>query len=286
MIGWIIYSKSDAKRNEWLISEYQSYASKQGIALKLIYADNIAFGIRNNKYSLLYNNTDCALPDFVICRCIYPILNKQFELMGIPVFNNYHVSSICNDKRKTHLYLAGNNIEMIDTLFLNKKLIDNNEDFFYPSIIKSIDGHGGKEVLYVRNKDELLSASEKFRSDEFLMQKVASNAGSDIRVYVLGRTIIATVLRKSDQDFRSNFSLGGIPSLYVLSKKEMKIVKSIIEMFDFGLIGIDFIIDEGRIKFNEIEDVVGSRMLYKLTSIKTHELYIDFITNHLERQKT
>ena len=72
-------------------------------------------------------------------------------------------------------------------------------------------------------------------------------------------------------------------SLYVLSDNEIKIVQRIVDMFDFGLVGIDFIIDDGKIKLNEIEDVVGSRMLYKLTSIKTHELYLDFIIDHLER---
>ncbi len=283
MTGWIIYNKIDAKKNEWLISEYQAYASNNGIELKLIFADNLDFGIQNNQYSLLYNNNNCTLPDFVICRCIYPLLNKQFELMGIPVFNNYHVSSICNDKRKTYLYLTDNNIEMMDTLFLNKKFIGSNKDFFYPSIIKSIDGHGGKEVYYVRNKEELTSVIENLKSDEFLIQKVASNIGTDIRVYVLGKNIIAAILRKSNHDFRSNFSLGGIPSLYTLSDNEIKIVQRIVDMFDFGLVGIDFIIDDGRIKLNEIEDVVGSRMLYKLTSIKTHELYINFIIDHLER---
>ena len=154
---------------------------------------------------------------------------------------------------------------------------------FYPSIIKSIDGHGGKEVYYVRNKEELTSVIENLKSDEFLIQKVASNIGTDIRVYVLGKNIIAAILRKSNNDYRSNFSLGGIPSLYVLSDNEIKIVQRIVDMFDFGLVGIDFIIDDGKIKLNEIEDVVGSRMLYKLTSIKTHELYLDFIIDHLER---
>ena len=104
MIGWLIYNETDAKRNEWLISEYQSYASNKGIELKLILADNLDFGVINNKYIFLYNNNICVIPDFVICRCIYPLLNKQFELMGIPVFNNYHVSSICNDKENPSIF--------------------------------------------------------------------------------------------------------------------------------------------------------------------------------------
>ncbi|MGI6049684.1 MAG: ATP-grasp domain-containing protein [Acetivibrionales bacterium] len=280
MTGWIIYTKAHAQKNEWFISEFQKCAAKKNTALELIYVEDLSFGVLDQKPFIMHNNAGDKLPGFAICRCIYPLLSKQLELMGVPVFNNYHVSSICNDKRKTHQYLAGNNIDMMDTLFLNRQYISNNS-FSYPVIVKSIDGHGGNEVYYVKNQDELLAAIGKLNSDEFLMQRVASDIGTDLRVYVLGKRIIASVLRKSRHDFRSNYSLGGVPSLYNLSNEERNTVNKIISMFDFGFVGIDFVFDDGRFKLNEIEDVVGSRMLYQLTSMKSHEMYFDFIANSL-----
>ena len=73
--------------------------------------------------------------------------------------------------------------------------------------------------------------------------------------------IIASILRVSNSDFRSNYSLGGTAKIYNLSHEERSIVYKIIELFDFGLVGIDFYF-MGKMVFNEIEDVVGARMLY------------------------
>ena len=56
-------------------------------------------------------------------------------------------------------------------------------------------------------------------------------------------------------------------------------MNKIIDLFEFGLVGIDFIIgDESELIFNEIEDVVGSRMLYQCApEINIVERYLRFI---------
>ena len=59
------------------------------------------------------------------------------------------------------------------------------------------------------------------------------------------------------------------------------VLNRIVEEFDFGLVGIDFIYDEGRPVFNEIEDVVGARMLYSLTDIDIADRYLEFILERL-----
>ena len=53
-------------------------------------------------------------------------------------------------------------------------------------------------------------------------------------------------------------------------------MEKIIGEFDFGLVGIDFLIDEQEdFVFNEIEDVVGARMLYQVSDINLlHEYFV------------
>ena len=99
---------------------------------------------------------------------------------------------------------------------------------------------------------------------------------------MIGTEIIAAVLRTAKEGFKSNFSLGGEVSLYELSDSEIEIVNRIIGQFEFGLVGIDFIIgDDGELIFNEIEDVVGSRMLYQCSDINIVEKYLSFIRGKL-----
>jgi gamma-F420-2:alpha-L-glutamate ligase len=82
-------------------------------------------------------------------------------------------------------------------------------------------------------------------------------------VEVFGKIVAAVKRTAPAGEFRSNYSLGGEISAYTLSDSEIETVNKVIELFDFSMAGIDFIIDKnGAFVFNEIEDVVGSRMLY------------------------
>ena len=99
---------------------------------------------------------------------------------------------------------------------------------------------------------------------------------------MIGKEIIAAVLRTAKEGFKSNFSLGGEVRLYELSEEEKNLVYRIIKQFEIGMVGIDFIIgDEGELIFNEIEDVVGSRMLYQCSEINLVEKYLKYILSQI-----
>ena len=71
--------------------------------------------------------------------------------------------------------------------------------------------------------------------------------------------------------------MGGRAEVYNLSDEEREKVEKVIRLFDFDFVGIDFIFNNGKIVFNEIEDVVGSRMVYTYTDIDIVEMYVDYI---------
>ena len=119
-----------------------------------------------------------------------------------------------------------------------------------------------------------------------VLQKLTGRAHQDVRVYVIGKEIIAAVCRTATSGFKSNYSLGGSVELYTLSEKQKILVNKIIDQFDFGLVGIDFLIgDDGEFIFNEIEDVVGARMLYQCSNINLVGLYLEFIKRELRRKE-
>lgn len=278
MTGFIIYGRKEAEKNSWFINQMIEYAKACGIELKLLYAQDISFGLKDISECIIHNGNLVRMPDFVINRSIFPLLSEFFEKAGVRVFNNSMVSNICNDKRKTHLYLANKGIPMMDTLFFDRRFFDYScKNIEFPCVVKPADGHGGEGVLIVNNKEELENAVKSYASDWFLVQKIASHKGRDLRVYVMGNEILAGALRSSDMDFRSNFSLGGKASIYDISESERNMINKVISLFDFSYAGIDFIFDNGIMKLNEIEDVVGARMLYELTDLEPHKLYIDYI---------
>ena len=124
---------------------------------------------------------------------------------------------------------------------------------------------------------------------DVVVQPFVQGENADVRVYVLDNAIVTAVKRTAKEGFKSNYSLGGEVEEYVLSKEERVVVDKIIAWFNkerylrektSGLfyVGIDFIIDkEGKFLFNEIEDVVGSRMLYKTSNIDIAQMYMNKI---------
>lgn len=309
MVGWLIYHKEAADYNEKYIQFYMEEGRKLDLEVRLILVEELEFGVKNNTWFLRYRNEEVMLPDFAICRAIYPLLSRQLELMGIPVFNNSFVSEICNDKARTYQYLAKTGIWMVDTGFYkNKQLAQLLEEERKACVIKAVDGHGGSQVFLTGDRNNGIPTADRkiefmtadrnneviadwkqeiivgIGSSDFVKQPLIGSSHQDLRVYVIGTEIIAAVLRTAREGFKSNYSLGGEVRLYELSQEEEAIVRKIIREFDFGLVGIDFILGEhGELIFNEIEDVVGSRMLYHCSDINIVRRYLTYIINRLQK---
>src|SRR5699024_2655550 len=107
---------------------------------------------------------------------------------------------------------------------------------------------------------------------------IQSQIGKDLRVFVIGKKIIAAVLRVNNNDLRANFKLGRSAFVYHITIEEVEMINKIINNFDYGLVGIDFLIDiEGNFHFNEIEDMIGSRILSDTTNINLLSEYKSYI---------
>lgn len=292
MKAWMVYAKADAIKNERYIQFYQEEGKLRGIDFEVIFLEELTFGISHQSWYMKYQGKLIQAPEFAVCRTIYPLLSSQLESMGIPVFNNAYVARICNDKALTYQLIAQLGIPMVETTFcrgneLERRLIE--QEYSNPVVFKAVAGHGGSQVfLYDKNSDERTEQVKVIKDglagSDFVMQPLTGSRHQDLRVYVIGKEIVAAVLRTAREGFKSNFSLGGQVELYSLKEKERELVDQIIQLFDFGLVGIDFIIgDDGELIFNEIEDVVGARMLYQCSDINLVGRYLDEIISLITR---
>lgn len=249
--AWLIYDDEGAKRNSDYITLHKQVGERQGISFLLKRAED------------LLQNTPCETPDFAIVRTICPALSRKLEDKGILVFNPAFVSEICNDKGKTMDYVAEKTeVPVIPTKrFAGGKLTEELLAAYPDSVIKAVGGHGGKQVF--RTDEPIAKIGRGIGSSDFVIQPFIRGEGKDVRVYVIGKEIVGAVERTSANGFKSNYSQGGSVRMYSLTEQEKNFVGQICAVFPFGLVGIDFIIDSnGAFIFNEIEDVVGARMLY------------------------
>lgn len=281
MTGWIVYDSNQYQKNEWFANKLLKYC-KNFCNAKLIIVERLQFGIDEDGYYICYDNEPLQKPDFVLMRSIFPLLSFFLEQLKIRVFNNYQTSKLCNDKRLTYLSVKKSQVPIMDTMFFNRDFFDvKNIQLYnidYPIILKSASGHGGTEVFLIKNTEYLQHIVSSLDKPDFLIQKIFYPFGKDLRVYVLGGKIIASVLRMSE-GIKSNYSLGGKAHYYQLNSLEQKLVNDLLHKLHFcpDFIGIDFLYSNDRLVFNEIEDVVGTRMLYETTEIDAALLYTDYI---------
>ena len=279
MRGALFYEGFEAERNRHYIELYFRACKKRGIALSLCLLERLSFGVQSGAPFLFYDGKPFEIPDFAVMRLREPVLSRQLEQMGARVFNSSAVCALANDKRSTYQFAQSLGLPMMDTWFLTGGAAE--QSFPYPVVVKSARGFGGHEVRLANNKAELDDALLAFPAGGAVVQRLASDTGKDLRVYVVGKEIVCAMLRVSNGDFRSNYGLGGSAAPYALNDRGKGMVKCILSRIELSLAGIDFVFDNGEAVFNEIEDVVGARMLYEHTNIDIVETYMDFIVSSL-----
>lgn len=325
MYVWMVYDREGLARNESYVSLFSRHFQTYGLCVKAVLDDQVEQKLSAGER-----------PYCVFVRTINPPVNRFLEAKGIPVFNSYEVSVICNDKGRTlarfrekvlsvpSITLEGGEWERLleeegRELFRVRRyfserfsslpsssgsaspsqvsncpafgeqerdLIGRAEDF----VLKTVDGHGGSEVYLVCGERGRIRAACQRRGKEnvggrsisgrkMVLQPLIKNGGRfrDMRVYVIGKRIVAAVIRSSTRDFRANYSRGGDVALVKLRDNQEQIVSRIVNELDFGMAGIDFLFDrDGNMVLNEIEDVAGSRMLYECAP------HIDIVSQYVE----
>ena len=258
--GLIVYNKEDQIKNQWFIDRcleelnsgcFSLFYKEEGELLSYLTSNNV---------------------DFVIYRGRDYLISKKLEELGIRVFNNSKTNQLANNKYETFLFLKENGIPCVESF---KNIKDVNK---YPLITKSVSGHGGQEVFLLRSpKDETRLEKQK----EYIFQRYIENV-SDVRLYVLGGQIIGAVKRENNNDFRSNYSLGGKVSKYDPSLEMKEVALKVSKLLNADYIGVDFFLTSGGFLLNEIEDPVGARMLYATSGIDAISLFITYIKTQLQ----
>lgn len=199
---------------------------------------------------------------YVINRSNDYRIAQYYENKGIRVFNPSEFSKLSNNKQLCYDFMERNGIEIMPTRYA-----------IPPFVKKPVDGHGGQNVIMCTSREEY--------DDKTVCQKPASDLGKDLRVWILGNEIIASILRVSDCDFRSNYCLGGRADIYTLSDEEKNLVNKITGLVNGDYYAVDFVFNEGRIVFNELEDTAGARMIYDKTDIDIIDMYCEYIEKNI-----
>lgn len=282
--GWLLYDQADLEQNRDFASYVEAEAQRRNLKVETIRTSQLEIGVHGGGNLYLRRDGRDVLPDFVISRQRDALLSEHMERMGVPVWNNARVCALCNDKRRTHQFLAG--LPMLETKFGNHRYAVAPEPGAYPVVVKPTDSHGGDRVTRVANEYEWREAVDEILPHDFLQQHVASDAGKDLRTYVLFGKPVAAVMRTARKGIISNFKRGGDVAAHTLTAEERALVQAVIDRFEAAgaplcFAGVDLLYDQGSPVLGEVEDVVGSRMLYKVSDVDIIALFLDGLLQRL-----
>lgn len=303
-IAYIIYYDEEANKNSGFIEMLKSECRKYDIALEYISFEKVNLMSESsfeNKFKKIF---------FVINRTREYKLSLKFEKINVKVFHSSKITELGNNKYKTYCclkeYFEKNKNEpqgewIAHTVLVKADDLNNvlNDYIGKDYVIKSVDGHGGSQVFSLNDDGTKLGSYRKNRDNaknniykslqghDCVLQKRIDSDSNDIRVYIVFGKIYAAVLRHGNDGFKSNFSLGGSVEEYFLDEEQKKFIEKFIEAFGAGqlsMAGIDFILTrDGNLIFNELEEMVGSRMLYNCSKHDIVRKYVEQIAKLQER---
>ncbi|MFX3674574.1 MAG: RimK family alpha-L-glutamate ligase [Paenisporosarcina sp.] len=246
MKGLLVYEAFEAVRNEDFIKRLILAAEQYGHTLQLVKHDE----------------EEIPEADFVVFRARYPKLAKVLESKGMQLFNRAEVNVIANDKYKTNQMAALLGIPVVPT----KKIRNIQDITSYPTVLKTVDGHGGQEVVLCQNEVSAREFISLHSERELIAQTFIESGSSDVRVFVIGDSIEGAVKRTGIDSFKSNVMLGGKAEVYELAEWQREQVIKIAQAVKSDYIGLDFLLlPDGTWLFNEMEDPVGARSYFMTT---------------------
>lgn len=223
-------------------------------------------------------------------------LAKTLETKGLRLFNSAKSIEVCDDKAMTHILLANTGIRMPKTIvapmtFQNIGYADYSfldrviGEIGFPIVVKECYGSFGQQVYLAEDYDALIDIVVQIGTKPMLFQEfISSSKGRDIRINVVGSEPVATMLRYSTSDFRSNVSNGGRMERYKPSKAQVDIAIKVCEHLSLDFAGVDILFGEDEEPILcEVNSGAQFKSTYDCTGVNVADHIIDHICQEMER---
>jgi len=260
--AFIVYEKTDALKNMAFIEQLIEAGKKYALDLQLALT---------NDFSVSELVAHCQNAQFVFYRARNCDYVTSLEQANIPVVNSSHVNALANNKYMTLQFARTLGIPTVP-------LFTEPEQYEYPLVFKTVDGHGGEEVVLCQDNADLCVCQKQYEDRLTLVQPYIESNATDVRVWVLGNQVIGAVKRQGKKDFRSNLTLGGTIERYELNHLQLDHVHAMQNAIKSDYIGMDFLLlEDGTWLLNEIEDPVGARSFYDLYEEHLPDLLMKYL---------
>lgn len=266
-------------------------AIKRGHQIEFLNVADCYVKVATNASEIFYlderklENIDFVIPRIKPAMTFYgAAIIRQFEVLEIPCLNRADPITIARDKFHSLQILAKHNLGVPTTSFANSsyetssliKLVDG-----APLVVKLLEGTKGVGVVLADNKNAAESVINAFRSlkaDILVQNYIKESRGNDLRCYVIGDEVVASMQRKAeDGEFRANVHLGAKAIAIEITEEERVMAIKAAKVIGLDIAGVDMVRSKNGPKILEVNSSPGLEGIEGATKVAIAEKMIEYM---------
>lgn len=273
-------------------------AKKRGHTTEVIKYKNCYLSLDDKHPDVYYGGEKLSKYDAIIPRISNSMTRygcavvRQFEMQGAYTVSSSVAITRSRDKLRAAQILAKYDVDTPKTLVSrNTSDIDDLlEQIGLPVIIKLARGTHGNGVILADTRKAAKSALQAFYlynedgTNILLQEYIKESAGTDIRAFVVGNQVVASMKRASlDDDFRSNLHQGGEGTPIKLTSLEKKTALKAARAMGLHICGVDMMRSERGPLVLEVNSSPGFS-IEKVTGRDVASKIIEYVEHNANRR--
>jgi ribosomal protein S6--L-glutamate ligase len=216
---------------------------------------------------------------------------RQFETMGVYTVNSSDAIGRARDKLRSMQLLSQQGLGLPTTVCADSP--DDTDDLVAmlgesPHVLKLIEGTQGRGVVLAETLSASISLAEAFRGvrAHFLMQEFIREAkGSDLRAFVVGGKVVATMMRRAREgEFRSNLHRGGSALRVKLTREERSTAIRAAATMGLGVAGVDLLRSDRGPLVLEVNSSPGLEGIEGASGIDVAGVIVEHVERSVKRR--
>lgn len=218
---------------------------------------------------------------------------RQFEMMGVYSVNESVAISRSRDKLRSLQLLARKGIGLPVTGFAHSTKFTTdliNTVGGSPLVIKMLEGTQGVGIVLAETDKAAQSVIEtlrKLKANILVQEFIEEAGGSDIRCIVIGKKVVATMMRQSAEgEFRSNIHRGGKAIMVRITPEERSTAVRSANIMGLNVAGVDMLRSRHGPVVMEVNSSPGLEGIEKTTNKDIASIVIEFIEKNAKPGRT